>query len=313
MARARKHSVGSHPAGELFPIRTVANLTGVNAITLRAWERRYGLVTPIRTEGGQRLYRREEIDHIQRIVALLEKGIPISQLARSHAAPAGPASSTRNSSAWDGYLQQLLGAIARFAEDEVEEIYNAALALHPIEAVTERLLVPLLQELGRRWQTGEGTVAEEHFFSVYLRNKLGARFHHRVRLLSGPGVLAACLPNEQHELGLLMFSLVAAERGMRVILLAANAPFTDLAVAARRGRCEAIVLSATMTPDAVRLTAELQALVEAAKVPVFVGGLASLRERDAIVAGRAEPVGTDIRSAVRRIEAALAPRVEHRA
>ena len=66
MPRARKQV-------ELFPIRTVANVTGVNAITLRAWERRYGLVTPVRTDGGQRLYTREEIELIQRIVVLLTR------------------------------------------------------------------------------------------------------------------------------------------------------------------------------------------------------------------------------------------------
>ena len=65
---------------ELFPIRTVASLTGVNAITLRAWERRYGLIKPVRTDSGHRLYTQVDIDTIHQVVALLDKGVAISQV-----------------------------------------------------------------------------------------------------------------------------------------------------------------------------------------------------------------------------------------
>jgi MerR family transcriptional regulator, light-induced transcriptional regulator len=305
MSRVRKHPARSRLAeSELFPIRTVSNLTGVNAITLRAWERRYGLVTPVRTDGGQRLYRRKEIELIQRIVALLDKGMPISQVARSVAA-AKPAGNKGSSSPWPGYLEQLLSAIRRFDEDEVEAVYNAALASHSIAVVTDRLLVPLLHELGHRWETGEGSVAQEHFFSAYMRNKLGARIHHRSRASTGPKLLVACFPGEQHELGLLLFSLLAADRGMRVVMLAANLPLDEHPAAARSSRCDAIVLSATMAPDRDVLAAQLPAMVKAAKVPVFVGGVASIRDRDAIVAGSAQPVGTDFHGAMRLIEAGL--------
>ena len=127
-------------------------------------------------------------------------------------------------------------------------MYSQALSLYPIETVTDDLLLPVLQELGRRWKSGEGSIAEEHFFSVYVRNKLGARFHHRTRTRTGPRILAACLPDEQHELGLLIFSLAAHERGLRIVMLAAQTPLEELALAARRARCNAIVLSSTLTP-----------------------------------------------------------------
>jgi MerR family transcriptional regulator, light-induced transcriptional regulator len=303
-ARTRRSQTATS-LGELFPIRTVANLTGVNAITLRAWERRYGLIKPARSEGGQRFYRLQEIDLIHRIVALLDKGIPISRVALALADTTGPQNRTR-ASAWDEYVEHMIGAMRRFDEDEIEEIYNSALALHPMETVTARLLLPLLRELGRRWETGQGSVAEEHFFSVYLRNKLGARFHHRNRAGPGPRLLVACFPGEYHELGLLMFSLLAGDRGMRVVMLAANTPLHELPAAAKRGRCDAIVLSATVSPENEVLTTELPAALHAANVPVFVGGAASIRERDALVAGGAEPLGTDIATAIQRIATTLA-------
>ncbi len=304
MRRTRRQTRAT-AGGELFPIRTVADLTGVNAITLRAWERRYGLVKPVRTDGGQRMYRREEIELIHRIVGLLDQGIPIGRVALALAGAAQLDKRAR-SSLWDGYLERIIGAIGRFDEDEVEEVYNSALALHPMPLVTDRLLLPLLCELGRRWETGQGSVAEEHFLSAYLRNKLGARFHHRSRTGQGRRLLVACLPGEQHELGLLMFSLLAVDRGMQIVMLAANVPLVELPAAAKRGRCEAIVLSATMTPGSEVLARELPFMVKAAQVPVFVGGVASIPERDAIVAGGAEPLGTDVPAALHRIAAALA-------
>jgi MerR family transcriptional regulator, light-induced transcriptional regulator len=302
MRRVRKRAQLS--SEELFPIRTVADLTGVNAITLRAWERRYGLIKPVRTDAGQRMYRREEIDLIHRVVGLLDKGIPIGRVALA-LADSPPFDRPARHSPWDSYLERIISAIGRFDEEEVEEVYNAALALHPLQTVTSRLLLPLLRELGRRWETGQGTVAEEHFFSVYLRNKLGARFHHRSRAGHGPRLLVACFPGEQHELGLLLFSLVAADHGLRVIMLAANVPLGELPAAAKWSRCDAIVLSATMAPDHEVIAGALPRAVKAANVPVFVGGVASIRERDRIVASGAEPLGTDITVAIQRIATAL--------
>lgn len=303
MARSQRQPQ-SEPA-ELFPIRTVSNLTGVNSVTLRAWERRHGLIRPVRTASGHRLYGREQIDAVHRILGLQKTGLPISQIAR--ALGASQAQSTpAEQGPWSAHRDRLVAAVSRFDEEELDQVYSSALALHRIETVTDRLLLPVLRELGRRWQTGEGSVTEEHFFSVFVRDKLGARFHHRTRSNRGPRVLAACLPAEQHEIGLLLFSLAAHERGLRIVLLAARTPIEELPAAARRARCSAVVLSATLTPPAPLVGEQLPAMVAAAGVPVFVGGVASLRERDAIVAAGAEVLGTDIPAGVERIRTALA-------
>lgn len=303
MARSKRR-LPAEPT-ELFPIRTVSNLTGVNVVTLRAWERRYGLIQPVRTPSGHRLYGREQIDLIHQILGLLKRGLPISQVAR--ALPGPQQQSVRaEQDPWSAHRDHLVAAVSRFDDAELEHVYSAALALHPIETVTDRLLLPVLRELGRRWQTGEGSVAEEHFFSVYVRDKLGARFHHRARSARGPTVLAACLPDEQHEIGLLVFSLAAHDRGLRVVLLAGRTPLVELPLAARRSHCAAVVLSATLTPSAAIIEEQLPAMVAASGVPVFVGGGASLSERDPIVAAGAEVLGTDIPAGVERIRTALA-------
>ncbi|MFL6620618.1 MAG: B12-binding domain-containing protein [Povalibacter sp.] len=208
-------------------------------------------------------------------------------------------------SSWEDSQRHVIAAVARFDGEALEEAYSAALALHPIETVMQHLLLPVLEELGNRWRTGEGSVAEEHFFSVYVRDKLGARFHHRTRANRGPCVLAACMPDEYHETGLLVFALAALDRGMRVVLLAARTPLEELPNAARRAGCSAIVLSATVTPPQSVLEKQLPGVVTAAGMPVFVGGAASLQYRDAFAAAGVQVLGTDIAAGVEHLQSAL--------
>ncbi|MGE0873440.1 MAG: MerR family transcriptional regulator [Burkholderiales bacterium] len=282
---------------ELFPIRTVASLTGVNPITLRAWERRYGLVRPVRTPSGHRVYTRANIDAIHRILAQLQKGVAISQVRESGDATDG----------WSQTRARMATAIAQFDEDALEEAYNGLLALYPLELVTDQVLVPLFRELGERWKETPGAVAEEHFFAVYLRNKLGARFHHRTRRHDGAKLLSACLPGEHHESGLLLFALAAHEHGFRPVLLGADMPLGELALAARRSRSAAIVLSGAIAPRAGLMERELPALVAAAGIPVCVGGPCSARHRDAIETAGAHALGEDIGHGLKRIAQLLNP------
>lgn len=292
---------------ELFPIRTVSTLTGVNSITLRAWERRYGLIQPIRTPTGHRLYRREEIDLIHRVVALLEKGMSISQarraLERSAAAPA--ADESPPGQLWARLRERMLTAIIRFDEEGLDEIYNEALGACAVGQVMQRLLLPLQDTLARRLQHGEGSLAEERFYAVYLRNKLGARLHHRAARRSAPRFLGACLPGEHRDTGLLLFALAAHEAGLCPVLLGAHTPVEELAFAVRRGRCQAAVLYGAHAPEPRLLAEQLPRLCAAIGVPVFVGDAVSIRYRDAVVAAGAIPLGTDLAAATRRLAEGL--------
>ena len=287
----------------LYPIGTVADLTGVNAITLRAWERRYGLFEPARKASGHRLYTQQHIDLINRIVGLLEHGMRIGQVKAHLAAEQARADSGNATpqALWQRYLERMVSGVIQFDEAALEETYGEALAIYPVKTVTEELLTPLLMELGRRWEDGEGSVAEEHFFGCYLRNKLGARFHHRVRATDGPELLLACLPGDRHETGLLLFALAANDAGYRTILLGADMPLEELPAAARKTRCAAIVLSGLVAPAANTLKTDLAQTVEQCGVPVFIGGRASVDAYDALKSAGAEPLGTDVEAGLARI------------
>lgn len=298
-------------ADELYPIRTVCGLTGVNPITLRAWERRYGLIQPVRTESGHRLYRQADIDLIHRVLAQLDRGIPISQVSASLAAPtlATATAADPEHPLFTGFRDRLVAAIIRFDEFAIEDAYNEALGLAPIGEVTQHVLLPLLRELGRRWESSEGSVAEEHFFSFYLRNKIGARFHHRPRRLSrgAPRFLAACLPGERHEVGLLLFAIAAHEEGYQPVLIGADAPLEELPIAARRSHTRAIVLSGSITPPDEVLRQTLPKLVARAEVPVAIGGRVSMEHHAALIAAGAHPLGVDQAHGIARLRALLEP------
>lgn len=279
LSEANVHSehIGDGPTHEgLYPIRTVSALTGVNPVTLRAWERRYGLIKPQRTPKGHRLYTEADVDRIQRILDLLKQGIPIGQTRRLLDSPAAAAPTTPAGGAtedpWQTYRQRLFAAVSRFDDSGLESAYNDALSLYPIDLVTRLLVVPLLHDLRERWQSEPAADAEAHFFNAYMRNKLGARFHHQAQQARGPKLLAAGLPGDSGEIELLLFALTAITHGYRIVLLGANMPLASLPLALERSQSRALVLYGNVPQVEPQLRDELRSLTDACDVPVFVGG-----------------------------------------
>lgn len=309
----------SLPNDSLVPIRTVSSLTGVNSVTLRAWERRYGLIQPTRTPKGHRLYSMADVSLINQIVTLLEGGISISQVhqvLQQAPTPLAPESAATEIQAqrfdlWANYQKRLVEAIIGFDEAELDSTYNEILALYPIDIVTNRLIIPLLRELGWRWQRGNPTgVAEEHYFSVFLRNKLGARFHHRSRFNDGPTLIVACLPEEQHEVGTLLFSLMAIDWNYRVILLGANMPLEQLPALVERIDAQAVVLAGTYASPKGMLSHDLPRLVQRLAVAVFIGGKITSRHQSELTAAGVIALSEDLHEAIRSINRALLPQAD---
>jgi len=295
-------------AANLLPIRVLANLTGVNSITLRAWERRYSLLNPHRTESGHRLYSQDDVNLINEVVGLLDQGIPISQAKAvlEQRQVQRDSRSAQMPNVWDRYLQETIAVVGRFDEAAIDDIYSEALSLYPVDEVMRLLVVPSLHELGRRWQETEGSVAEEHFFSGYIRNRLGARLHHGMKTMAGQRLLIACLPGEYHELGIIMFSLSAQAQGFRTLLLGANMPLDELAAVVDRSGSVAVVLSGSFPDNFEPCRVALADLAAQLQVPVFVGGRVSVIHNDAISKAGATAVGEDVPRSLRLIKGVLA-------
>ena len=143
-----------------YPIRAISELTGVPTTTLRAWERRYGLLKPSRTAKGHRLYSGEDIDLIKEIVKLLKSNHTISEAIRIIKNPELNADASAVSDGhWAVYQQRMMKSIEHFNEQNLDTTYNEALSIYPIDMVTEEVIIPVLNSLGERWQEREAGIA----------------------------------------------------------------------------------------------------------------------------------------------------------
>jgi len=279
---------------EKFPIRTVSEITGVNAVTLRAWERRYGLIKPLRTPKGHRLYSRSDIRLVEEILGQLAEGMSISQVAKNILENTPADIGDEDSKTWDRYAEKMIAATVNYDEQQLDLVYNDAMSLYPIDIVTSRLLLPLLGELGNRWAKKTGSVAEEHFFSMYLRNKLGARFHHQNLTNQGPKLIMACLPGEHHEFGILLFALTAHSKGYRIILLGADLPVSELTQVTKKTESKGIVLAGSAALSCESIFENVESLSRSVSIPVFIGGDVSYSCREDITNADAIPLTHDL-------------------
>jgi cobalamin-dependent methionine synthase I len=140
---------------------------------------------------------------------------------------------------------------------------------------------------------------------MFLRNKLGARFHHLARNQRGLRLLAACLPGEYHEVGLLLFGLAALDRDYRVVLLGPNTPLSELPPVVERVAIQAVVLSGSANVFPSTVEEELPRLCRSLAVPVFIGGQITARHAGAITDAGAIPLGGDLNLALQRIDATM--------
>lgn len=182
-----------------LPIREVARLTGVNAVTLRAWERRYGLIVPHRTPKGHRLYSTAHVDRVLAILTWLNRGVSVSQVKQLIDEKEAPPPNPEND--WDQLRQNLQDAITALAERRLDDTLNRAMSLYPPRTLCEQLLLPLLASLEQRWQGQFGAQLERVFFYSWLRSKFGARLYHNNRQVNGAPLLLvnqSDLPLEPH-------------------------------------------------------------------------------------------------------------------
>jgi DNA-binding transcriptional MerR regulator/methylmalonyl-CoA mutase cobalamin-binding subunit len=204
-----------------------ARRVGVNPELLRAWERRYGLLQPIRTEGGFRLYTAEDAERVEHMKGALAEGLSAAEAARHALAP--PART--NGAALEHARERLLAAAHSYDEAGVHSVLDEAIAGFALETVLRELILPALREIGDEWECGKLGVGEEHFTTTVIRERLFALARYWSRG-GGPLAILACAPGERHDIGLLAFGLVLRSHGWRIFFLGANTPVETVADAA---------------------------------------------------------------------------------
>jgi DNA-binding transcriptional MerR regulator len=224
-------------------IGEMARRVGVSPELLRAWERRYGLLEPVRTEAGYRLYSEEDERRVREMLRLVDSGVSPQQAARSVRSSAPVAVAGPPGRSPDAEADELTQALARFDEAAADAALDRVFAVYSLEAVLGRVILPVLDDLGDRWADGRATVAEEHFASNLIRGRL-LGLARGWDAGTGPRAVLACPAGERHDLGLIAFGLALRSQGWRITFLGADTPAESLADTVRLLRPAVVVLSA---------------------------------------------------------------------
>jgi DNA-binding transcriptional MerR regulator len=256
-----------------YSLGAVARLTGLSPHLLRAWERRYGAVRPLRTAGGTRRYRESDVARLRRLRAAVGAGHPIGDVVRLSDAELERRASLAAAAGPEPTLEPILRAVEGLDAEEAERRLGAQLsALGPVGFV-RGVASPLLLEIGRRWESGRLCVASEHLASSILRNLLGACLRRTRAALQAPPILFTTLPGERHELGALMAAVRAVEVGGHPVFLGGDLPVSEVALAADRLGAAAVAIGVCMR-DGDELAGSIRALRETlpARTEIWVGG-----------------------------------------
>jgi MerR family transcriptional regulator, light-induced transcriptional regulator len=258
-------------------IGQLARRTGVTPELLRAWEQRYGLLQPTRTPGGFRLYSAADEARVQHMQGLVAGGLAAAQAA--HLVLSGDEPAPRTVSEPAATLKDaaadLTASLDRLDEPAANTALDRLFAAYTVETVLQEVVLPYLHRLGERWATGEVSVAQEHFASNLLRGRLLglAQGWGQGR---GPVAVLACVPGEQHELGLLAFGVALRRRGWRITYLGTDSPISAVADIAR-SLAPTVVVLLSMNPD--NLLDHAREIGQLAKqVPVMIAGTGATPE-----------------------------------
>ena len=263
------------PDPGLLRIGELSRRLGVSDHALRAWERRYGLLRPIRTSGGFRLYSEADLERVRRMQAHLARGLSTAEAARAAMEPV-PAEEDlihRGTGEDADMVSRARQALAR-ALDDLDEpaahaVIDRVLSALTIETALREVLLPYLRSLGDRWEEGTVSIAQEHFASNVIRGRL-AGIGRGWGLGHGPRALLACVPGERHDIALLAFGIVLNRQGWQVHFFGADTPIDDLLRLVRHRATDLIVLVSSV-PERLAEQAEDLALL-AAVAPLALGG-----------------------------------------
>ena len=274
------------------PIRVVAQRTGLSTPVLRAWERRYSVVIPSRSDGGQRLYADADIRRLQLLASAVDGGRSIGLIADLESPQLEalidedrqmPIQSSGGLISPDTERVGLaLEHIERMRTDALEQLLmRSAVEMRPHELV-EGLMVPLLQEIGRGWQAGRVPPSTEHIASVAIRRFLEWMSSTNQKDQGSPLAITGTPAGQQHEFGALLAGVVAAYEGWRVRFLGPDLPALEIARAAQTMDARMVALSAVhprLDTKGVQEVLELRRLLTP-NVKMVIGGAGSEPYRD---------------------------------
>ncbi len=286
-----------------YNLKVVVQQTGLKPDTLRAWERRYGMPQPGRTEGGHRLYSDHDISVLKWLLARQEDGLSISRavklwrsleengqdpflehpLEEVEEVAVGPYVAPDAGDALNEMRHQWIEACMNFDERKAEAVVQQALAYYQPEMVCFELLQKALAEIGSRWYAGTTTVQQEHFASALAVRRLDAMLAATPAPTRSERIVVACAPEDDHTFSPLMISLLLRRQGYDVVYLGAKVPSARLEGTVVQTKPQLVIFSAQLLQTAANLL-EVAHLMQAEGTMLAYGGLVfnlipSLRDR----------------------------------
>ena len=237
---------------------TITRITGLSSFLLRAWERRYGLLRPERGPGGHRLYTDDDLDVLVRAQEMIREGRSIGEIAAlgretilasgRFADKAAPEPRVAGQSyELARRCTDIVQAAINLDADAINQMLDTVASAVTFPTLIQHVIEPAARKIGDLWKSGECTVASEHLASsifVYRLRKL-IESAESIQNKRSRFVIAACVPGEEHQLGILIVSYFLNRNGVRVLYLGGSLPFEDLGHACRASRPGAVLLSVT--------------------------------------------------------------------
>lgn len=235
----------------MYGIKKVSEILGIPAVTIRAWENRYQIINPIRSNGGHRLYSDSDIDKLKWIkdqmndkqikvseaISLLlqrtmEESVEIHQVPLFH-------------NIYDDLIKRLYGDLIDLNTTQAHETIDLAFSMYHYDDVFHHILVPVLIQMGEQWESGDIVAAQEHFSSQLIMQRFTQFFRILPVLDRLPRVLAFCPEGELHHIGLMLLSLFMRKKGMDVIYIGPNTPLTGLTSILKTKNISVVTISVT--------------------------------------------------------------------
>ncbi|SER43411.1 MerR family transcriptional regulator [Salisediminibacterium halotolerans] len=231
-----------------YNIKAVSNMLNIHPGTLRAWERRYQVIQPVRNDAGHRLYTDEHVKILQWIISQVEKGFTVGQavdLLNKDELLRNDETEMFAQDQMQLTKQEIKHALLNFNENGANSHLDYAFNVFSTERVVITILGSIMLDIGDMWERGEITTAHEHFVTQYIRTKIGMVFQNLPINGMLPKVVCVCGPGEQHEIGLLIFTFFLRRRGYETIYLGAGIPEEDVLQVTKEVEAEYTVISCT--------------------------------------------------------------------
>ncbi|MGQ1783568.1 MULTISPECIES: MerR family transcriptional regulator [unclassified Saccharicrinis] len=261
----------------VYSIKDLEKISGIKAHTIRIWERRYGVIEPMRSDTNIRKYSDDDLKRILNIAILNQNGFKISKIANlnNQQLKEKVIDLCLDHGNTNVQIESLVVSMLELNEYKFNNVLTTSIIKRGFENTVEEILFPFLDRIGVLWQAGTVSPAQEHFISNLIRQKIIVAIDNEMSDKKKDKQIIFFLPeNELHEIGLLFYSLLARKEGFGVIYLGISVPFDDLKAVNQIQKADAFFTSFISPPSKVELDELLKKYKdEFPDVPFLITGL----------------------------------------